>query len=100
MTAYSVLEVTPESEDWIEGYLPTANKLIARHGGTYLARTQTHEQLEGEPREVGLRIVIEWPSMDAAKAFESDPEYIPHLEQRLANSRSFHAVIDGTDDLA
>ncbi|WP_299655228.1 DUF1330 domain-containing protein [uncultured Jannaschia sp.] len=100
MTAYSVLEVTPKTEDWIEDYLPTANKVIARHGGRYLARTQTHEVLEGENREVGLRIVIEWPSMDAAHAFESDPEYAPHLKARLANSRSHHALIAGMDDLA
>lgn len=100
MTAYSVLEVTPKTEKWIEDYLPTANKVIARHGGRYLARTQTHEVLEGENREVGLRIVIEWPSMDAARAFESDPEYAPHLEARLAHSRSHHALIAGKDDLA
>lgn len=100
MTAYSVLEVTPTNEEWIEDYLPTANKVIARHGGKYLARTETHEVLEGDNREVGLRIVIEWPSMDAARAFENDPEYTPHLETRLANSRSHHALIEGKDDLS
>lgn len=100
MAAYSVLEVTPESQDWIPGYLPTANAAIARHGGRYLARTTTHEVLEGEDGKVGLRIIIAWPSMDAARAFENDPEYQPHLQQRLANSRSFHAVIEGKDDLA
>ena len=99
MSAYSVLEVTPENQDWIEAYLPVANKVIDRHGGKYLARTETHEVLEGENHEVGLRIVIEWPSMDAARAFENDPEYKPHLETRLSNSRSHHALIEGKDDL-
>ncbi|MEM6589872.1 MAG: DUF1330 domain-containing protein [Pseudomonadota bacterium] len=100
MTAYSVLEVTPENEDWIEAYLPIATKVIKRHNGKYLARTTTHEVLEGEDRKVGLRIVIAWPSMDAARAFESDPEYKPHLESRLANSRSHHVLIEGKDDLS
>ncbi|WP_370195467.1 MULTISPECIES: DUF1330 domain-containing protein [Aurantimonas] len=100
MTAYSVLEVTPTNADWVEDYLPTANKVIARHGGRYLARTQSHEQIEGEPYDVALRIIIEWPSVAAAKAFQSDPEYTPHLQQRLANSRSVHAVVEGRDDLA
>jgi len=99
MTAYSVLEVTPENQDWIDAYLPVATKVIERHGGKYLARTATHEVLEGEDRAVGLRIVIEWRSMDAARAFEHDPEYKPHLESRLANSRSNHALIEGKDDL-
>lgn len=100
MSAYSVLEVTPENDAWIEDYLPVANKIIARHGGKYLARTATHEVLEGEDREVGLRIVIEWPDMDAARAFENDPEYKPHLAARLTNSRSHHALVEGQDDLS
>ena len=101
MTAYSVLEVTPHNDDWIEDYLPTANRLVKKHGGKYLARTSRHEVIEGEaPAEVALRIVIEWPSMEAAKAFENEPEYQPHLKERLANSRSYHALIEGKDDLA
>lgn len=28
MTYYSVLDVTPTSEDWIDDYLPTANRLV------------------------------------------------------------------------
>lgn len=100
MTAYSILEVTPLNEDWIPDYLPTANKVIARHGGRYLARTSSHEQLEGPERGAALRILIEWPSQQAAKDFMSDPEYIPHLENRHAGSDSFHWLIEGKDDLA
>lgn len=100
MTAYSVLAVTPKNDSWIEEYLPTANRLVKQHGGKYLARTSEHEQIEGDPREAALRIVIEWPSIEAARAFENDPEYKPHLEARLANSDSFHYLIVGKDDLA
>ncbi|WP_353827757.1 DUF1330 domain-containing protein [Agromyces sp. SYSU T0242] len=77
-----------------------AIRLIAKHGGTYLARTAKHERLEGVGAEPGLRIVIEWPSVDAAKAFENDPEHQPHLEARLSNSTSQHVIVEGTDDLA
>ena len=69
MTHHSVLNVTPTGEDWIEGYLPVASRLIAQHGGKYLARTADHERLEGEGKEVALRILIEWPSKEAAEAF-------------------------------
>ena len=100
MTHYSVLEVTPSSEDWIAGYLPVANQVIARHGGKYLARTVSHEQLEGPDRKAALRIIIEWPSAQAAKDFASDPEYAPHLAARHAGSTSFHWLIEGKDDLA
>ncbi|MEM1143996.1 MAG: DUF1330 domain-containing protein, partial [Pseudomonadota bacterium] len=45
-------------------------------------------------------IIIEWPSREAALAFEHDEEYRPHLEARLANSESRHVLIAGQDDLA
>jgi uncharacterized protein (DUF1330 family) len=100
MTAYSILEVTPLKDDWIPDYLPVTNKVIARHGGKYLARTSSHEQLEGPQRAAALRVLIEWPSEDAAKAFMQDPEYAPHLDARQAGSDSFHWLIKGQDDLA
>lgn len=100
MTYYSVLDVAPTSEDWIPDYLPTANERVAAHGGKYIARTASHEQLEGEPQEAGLRIIIEWPSKEAAKAFMADEQYAPHLAERTAGSVSHHYLIQGKDDLA
>lgn len=100
MTCYSVLAVTPTSDDWVADYIGPANRLVAKHGGKYLARTARHEQLEGETSEAALRIVIQWPSAEAAKAFMSDPEYVPHLEARTAGSKSLHFLVEGQDDLS
>lgn len=100
MSYYSVLAVTPTSEEWIPDYLPAANALVAKHGGKYLARTANHERLEGEGQDTALRIIIQWPSKEAAVAFMNDPEYAPHLEARAAGSDSHHFLIEGKDDLA
>lgn len=100
MAYYSVLDVTPTVEDWIPDYLPTANKIVTKHGGKYLARTTSHEQIEGEGAAVGLRIIILWPSKEAAQAFMNDPEYTPHLAARTAGSGSNHYLIEAKDDLA
>lgn len=100
MTYYSVLAVTPTSDDWVADYLPAANALVARHGGSYLARTSNHERLEGSGEGAALRIIIEWPSKEAAEAFISDPAYKPHLEARQAGSDSHHFLIEGKDALA
>lgn len=100
MAYYSVLAVTPTTEDWIPDYLPTANKLVKKHGGKYLARTASHEQVEGSDQPAGLRIILEWPSKEAAMDFMNDPEYKPHLAARTEGSESYHFVIDGKDDLA
>jgi len=97
---YSVLDVTPTTQDWIPDYLPTANKLVAKHGGKYLARTASHEQVEGEKQEAGLRILLQWPSKEAAKAFMKDPEYEKHLEARTQGSVSHHYLIEAKDEFA
>jgi len=100
MTYYSVLAVTPTNEDWIPGYIAPANDLIAEHGGKYLARTFSHERLEGQGEDAALRIIIEWPSKESAIAFMNDPRYAPHFEARTAGSNSEHFLIEAKDDLA
>lgn len=100
MTCYSVLEVTPTDDAWIPGYLGPAGEVITKHGGKYLARTTSHERVEGEGEDPALRIILEWPSADAAKAFMSDPDYAPHLAARTAGSVSHHVLIEGQDDMA
>tara|TARA_R110002095_G_scaffold52332_5_gene45657 strand:+ start:26484 stop:26786 length:303 start_codon:yes stop_codon:yes gene_type:complete len=100
MSYYSVLAVTPTREEWVPDYIGPANKLVAKHGGKYLARTASHERLEGDGENSALRIILEWPSKDAAIAFMNDPEYVPHLKARTAGSISDHFLIEGKDDLA
>ena len=97
---YSILAVTPTNENWIPDYIGPANELVAKHGGKYLARTATHEQIEGESTPAALRIIIEWPSKKAAQAFMADPDYVPHLQARTAGSDSFHYLVEAKDDLA
>ena len=100
MTYYSVLAVTPTTQDWIPSYIGPANSLVARHGGKYLARTSNHQRLEGQGEDAALRIIIEWPSKAAAEAFMKDPEYVPHLKARTEGSKSDHFLIEAKDDLA
>ncbi|MCW8880063.1 MAG: DUF1330 domain-containing protein [Kangiellaceae bacterium] len=100
MAYYSVLAVTPTTDEWVADYIGPANRLVAQYGGKYLARTASHERLEGNGKEAALRIVIEWPSKEAALKFMNDPEYVPHLKARTLGSESHHFLIEGKDDLA
>lgn len=99
MPYYSVLAVTPTSDAWIPAYLESVGDMVAKRGGKYLARTATHERLEGEGEDPALRIILEWPSEEAAKAFMSDPDYQPHFTARTEGSMSHHVLIAGQDDL-
>ena len=100
MAYYSVLAVTPTSDDWVSDYVEPATALVAEHGGKYLARTASHQRLEGEGEDAALRVIIEWPSKEAAEAFMSDPAYAPLLKARTEGSNSDHFLIQGKDDLA
>lgn len=100
MSYFSVLEVTPLNDDWVADYIEPANRLVAKHGGEYIARTANHERLEGEGDNSALRIIISWPSKEAALAFMNDPEYVPHLQARTSGSISHHFLIEAKDDLA
>ncbi|MEM7684374.1 MAG: DUF1330 domain-containing protein [Pseudomonadota bacterium] len=100
MAYFSILAVTPTSDDWIPAYIGPANALVAKHGGRYLARTATHEQIEGAETPAALRIIIEWPSKAAATAFMADPDYVPHLKARTEGSTSYHYLVEAKDDLA
>ncbi|MDD2872394.1 MAG: DUF1330 domain-containing protein [Azoarcus sp.] len=95
MTYYSVLAVTPVTEDWIADYAGAANALVEKHGGKYLARTTNYERLEGEGDGAAMRVIIEWPSKVAAVNFMNDPAYLPHLKARTAGSISHHFLIEG-----
>jgi len=99
MGYFSILAVTPTSDEWVSEYIGPANRLVAQYGGKYLARTATHEQVEGEAQPAALRIIIEWPSREAALGFMSDAEYLPHLKARTAGSRSEHYLVEAKDDL-
>ena len=99
MSYYSVIDVTPITEDWIPDYIGPANALVAEYGGKYLARTDSHEQLEGKQQDAALRIIIEWPSKEKAIGFMKDERYAPHLEARTKGSTSNHYLVEGKDDL-
>lgn len=74
--------------------------MVAKHGGKYVARTASHEQVEGEKLDAALRVIIVWPSKEAAMAFMNDPEYAPHLKARTEGSVSNHYLIEAVDDFA
>ena len=99
MSYYSVLDVTPTSQEWIEAYVAESGSIVKKYGGKYLARTATHEQIEGDDLTAALRIILEWPSKQAALDFMNDPEYVPHLEARTKGSVSHHYLIEAKDDL-
>jgi uncharacterized protein (DUF1330 family) len=100
MAHYSVISATPTTDTWIPAYLAAVGPLVAKHGGRFLARTASHERLEGAGPAPALMVIFEWPSKEAERAFHNDPAYQPHLNARLAGAETEWVSVEGKDDFA
>ena len=90
---YIVAEVTVTNPSAYEGYRQAVSPIVARHGGVYLVRGGRAEMLEGSA--AGRVVVIEFPSVAAARAFYESPEYQAIVGARKANSISRVVLVDG-----
>jgi len=76
MPAYIVVQVRVTDPVKYDQYRPVAAAAIANHGGRYVVRGGQSEILEGQdmtppPR----RVVVEFPTMEAARRFWNSPDY-------------------------
>ena len=92
--------VTPTTDAWIPDYLAKVGPLAEKHGGKYLARCASVEQLEGPGPVPAVIVIVEWTSKEAERAFYSDPAYQSPLAARLAGSESTFFSVDDKDAFA
>lgn len=81
MSAYIIAEIEVHDPVRYEAYKALAPDAIARYGGRYLVRGGETIPLEGgwKPQRV---VILEFPSLDAARTFHDSPEYRAAREQR------------------
>ena len=94
MTAYVILDITITDPKLFDQYKQLAPATIEAYGGRYLARGGTTESLEGDwqPNRI---VILEFDSMDKAKAWMESPEYreARAMRHRAATSRTI--VVEG-----
>jgi uncharacterized protein (DUF1330 family) len=93
MPAYFVVEVDVHDPDQFERYRPIAAQTIAQYGGRYLVRGGAVETMEGgwAPRRV---VVVEFPTVEQAKAWYHSPEYAEGLRLRHAAATSRMILVE------
>ena len=99
MTAFLVSDVSVRDAEAFQTYRTRAAASIIQHGGRYLARGGEIEPLEGtwKPRNI---IIVEFPSLEQARAWYRSPEYAFALEMRdQALSRTL-ILVDGINNPA
>ena len=92
MTAYVVAQIEIEDPEEYQKYLDGFPPSFQRHGGKILATTKNAtEVVEGDwayPRTV----ILEFPSVEAAHNWHSDPEYAA-LASHRHNAANTNAVV-------
>ena len=74
MPAYIIADIEITDPDRYTGYTKTVGATVAQYGGRFLARGGRAEKLDGA-REPGRIVVIEFPSVERARAWWDSDEY-------------------------
>ena len=94
MSAYLICTVRVEDPETYKLYTAVTPALIARHGGRFLVRGGPVETLEG-PVFGDRLVVVEFPSMEAARALYASPEYQGAMIHRHASSQATFLLAEG-----
>jgi uncharacterized protein (DUF1330 family) len=92
--AYVIGEVNVTDAETYKTYAAKTSPIVAKFGGIYIARGGRSVPVEGTP-PAGRIILIQFPSLAAAQAFESSAEYlkVAPIRQRSSTGRFF--IVEG-----
>jgi uncharacterized protein (DUF1330 family) len=93
MTAYWIAHVTVTDPEAYAGYQALAPAAFAAHGARFLARGGTSEVLEGP--ELSRHVVIEFPSLEAARACYASDAYQAAKRRRDAAAIAHVVIVEG-----
>ena len=94
MTAYVIVDIEVADPEGYKQYVKLAPEAVKLYGGKYIARGGINETLEGDWQAKRL-VILEFPSLEQAKAWLNSPEYAPARALRHQYARSNMVVIEG-----
>jgi len=92
--AYLVAQIEVHDPIGFDEYRSRVAPVIGAFGGRYIVRAGTLETLEGAKQQRRL-VIVEFPSVDAARSFYHSPEYAPVLQLRLDSAASDVVLVEG-----
>jgi uncharacterized protein (DUF1330 family) len=94
MAAYLLAEIEITNPEGYKEYTVHVPPTIAKYGGRFLTRGGETQALEGDwPQR--RRVLIEFPSMAAARQWWDSSEYAAPKKMRQANSRGRLLLMEG-----
>jgi uncharacterized protein (DUF1330 family) len=94
MPAYVVVQIAIDDPVTYERYKVLAPPSIAAYGGRYVVRGGRCEALEGTWLP-GRLVILEFPSLERARAWWGSPEYAPAKALRQRAAQTEMLLIDG-----
>jgi uncharacterized protein (DUF1330 family) len=94
MGAYVIANVTVKDPVRYEDYRRLVTPTLARYGGRFIARGGRIEVLEGDWHP-GRLVLLEFPSVDAAREWWNSPEYTEAKLIRQATSEGTLLILEG-----
>ena len=94
MPAYIIADVDVKDVEAFEPYKKPTAESIAKYGGRFLVQSSRHEVLEGAWNPTRL-VVVEFPSIEAAKRWYESEEYRKPKAIRLQHAVSNMLLADG-----
>lgn len=94
MPAYVVALIDVTDPEAYKAYVARVQATVSAHGGRFLARAPSPELLEGGPAP-GRAVILEFPSVEAAKRWHASPEYQPVMRMRQVASRGTLLLLPG-----
>ena len=96
MAAYIVAQLDVKNTNWQKEYGPKAGALVQKHGGKILAGAESAlERLEGNRALPSVLFILEFPSLEQAKAWYNDPEYVQMIHLRQTGADAHIIVVEG-----
>ena len=94
MAAYVLAEIEITNPEGYKEYTKAVPATIMKYGGRFLVRGGANHVLEGEwPQK--RRVVLEFPSVEAARKWWDSPEYEKPKAMRRANSKGRLLLLEG-----
>ena len=95
MSAYIIAKVNVTDWDQYKEYTKVTPGIIEQYGGKFIARGGEIVTLEG-PEDKDRIVLLEFPSMEAAKAFYNSDEYKTAKEIRAGAATATFILVEGT----
>ncbi len=97
MAAYIVARIEVTRPEQYREYVLRSPKVVAQYGGRFLVRGAEIQTLEG-PAETRRIVILEFPSVERARAFWDSPEYQRLRKYRDGAGDAQFMLLDGYPD--